>query len=246
MRLRAFAVLALAALAAQAFAESPWDYQGKRGPLAWGKLDPAYRACAQGHQQAPIDIRGARLNKALAPLEFHYMAAAPTLENNGRTLVLHPRPGSYIVANGKRYDLIQLDFHRPSEIAVKGKLTEMDVELLHKSADGAMAIVAIRLAETLDRPNAVLAALWTRQPAAGSSVQLTELVNPAGLLPPDRGYWSFDGSLTTPPCTEGVRWFVLEQELGVSRDQWRRFAAQFPINSRPLQDPHGRHVEASQ
>ena len=124
---------------------------------------------------------------------------------------MHVDPGSYIVYGGVRYDLVQFHFHHPAEEPVKGKLSDMVVHLLHKSADGKVIVVAVRLAEDIGKPNAVLAALWPQLPAkVGATEKVTELVNPAGLLPADRGYWTYMGSLTTPPCTEGVRWFVFE------------------------------------
>jgi carbonic anhydrase len=225
----------------------PWDYEGKRGALVWGKLDPAWRVCLQGHAQSPLDIRGAHLNKALQPIEFHYIAGPVKLENDGHTVVARVDRGSYIVAGGVRYDLIQYDFHHPSEQAVKGKLTDMDVHLLHKSADGKLVIVAVRLNEEIGNPNAVLAALWAHLPkTAGATEKVAEEVNPGGLLPADRGYWTYEGSLSTPPCTEGVRWFVFEQELSLSREQWRAFAALFKVDTRPLQDAHGRRIEANE
>jgi len=224
-----------------------WDYQGKTGPLGWGKLDPAYKACAQGHEQSPIDIRGARLNKALKPIEFHYLAGPVTLENTGRTIQVHVSPGSYIVADGVRYDLQQFHFHHPAEEAVKGKLTDMDIHLVHKSAEGKIAVVAVRLTVDIGNPNAILSALWNHLPTtAGASEKVEDYVNPGGLLPADRGYWTYLGSLTAPPCTEGVRWFIFEQDISVSRDQLRAFAAIFKVNSRPLQDPHGRRIEANE
>lgn len=236
-------------MATTAFAQAgaPWDYAGKRGPLVWGRLDPAYRACSQGHEQSPIDIRGAHLNQALQPIEFHYIAGPVTLENTGNLIVVHVDPGSYIVADGLRYQLQRLEFHRPSEDAVKGKLTDLGVELVHRSEAGKMAIVAVRL--TMDRgdPNAVLAQLWPHLPkAAGTSEKVADEVDPGGFLPADRGYWSYVGSLTTPPCTEGVRWFVFEDELSLSRDQLRAYTAIFRMNSRPLQDLHGRRIEANE
>jgi carbonic anhydrase len=248
MRFPVFAVLALSiASIAAAQTTAPWDYEGKRGALAWGKLDPAYKACSQGHEQSPIDIRGAHLNKALLPIEFHYISGPVTLENNGHTVVVHVDPGSYIVAGGVRYDLVQFHFHHPSEEAVKGKLTDMVVHIVHKSADGKLAVIAVRLKEDMGNPNAVLATLWPHLPrTAGATDKVAELVNTGGLLPANRAYWTYMGSLTTPPCTEGVRWFVLEEELSLSRDQLRTFAAIFKVNSRPLQETHGRRIEANQ
>jgi carbonic anhydrase len=203
-----------------------WSYLGKNGPLNWGKLDPAYRACSQGHEQAPIDIRGAHLNKGLAPLEFHYITGPVSVENTGNLIEVHVDPGSTMTIDGVKYELQEITFHRPSETAVKGKLTDMDVEMLH---------------------SAIMAALWPHLPAAaGAREKVTEPVNAGGFLPQDRGYWTFMGSLTTPPCTEGVRWFVMEQELSMSREQVRQFSGMFRMSSRPLQDTHGRKIEANE
>jgi len=146
-----------------------------------------------------------------------------------------------------RYELIQFDFHHPSEEAVRGKVTDMDVQLLHRGKDGSLAVVTVRMREDAGNPNAVLAALWQHLPKkAGATEKVTEMVSAAGLLPADRGYWTFMGSLTAPPCTEGVRWFVFEQELSLSRDQLRAFTALFRMNTRGLQDAHGRRIEANE
>jgi carbonic anhydrase len=222
MRLYAVGVLVLAATGfAGAQSGAKWDYNGKTGPLVWSRLDPAYQACAKGHQQSPIDIRGAHLNKALQPIEFHYMASSLELENTGGTIVAHVKPGSYILVDGTRYDLQQFEFHHPSESAVSGKLTDMNVELLHKNADGKMAIV-------------------------GATEKVSDMVNPGGFLPADRGYWTYTGSLPEPPCTEGVRWFVFENEISLSLEQLKAFSYLFRVNSRPLQDTHGRRIEANE
>lgn len=247
MRLTAFAAFALAFASVAAAQTTPWEYTGKRGELNWGKLDPAYQACSKGHEQSPIDIHGARLNKTLAPLEFHYIAGAVTLENDGHTIVVRVKPGSTMVAGGVRYELVEYHFHHPAETAVKGKLTDMEVQLLHKSADGKMAMLVVRMRENLDAPNAVLAALWPHLPkTAGATDKTTEMVNAGGLLPADRGYWTYMGSLATPPCTEGVRWFIFEQEMSLSRDQLRAFAVLYKMNTRAVQDAHGRRIEANE
>jgi carbonic anhydrase len=224
-----------------------WDYSGKTGPLGWGRLDPAYSACSKGHEQSPIDIRGAHLNKALKPVEFHYVSGPVTLENNGHTILVHPSPGSYIVYEGTRYDLQLLNFHHPAEEAIKGKLTDMDVHMVHKSADGKLLVIAVRFTMDRGNPNAVMAMLWPHLPkTAGATEKVADIVNPGGFLPADRGYWTYVGSLTTPPCTEGVRWIIYENDLSLSLDQLRTFQILFRLNSRPLQDPHGRHIEANE
>lgn len=230
-----------------AAAQSNWTYLGKSGPLNWGKLDPAYRTCSQGEQQSPIDIRGARLNKELKPIEFHYISGPVTLENTGNLIIVRVNPGGYIVADGVKYNLEQIVFHHPSEHAVRGKLTDMEAQLVHKSADGKIAIIAQRLIMDPGSPNALIAALWEHLPTqAGATDKVTSNVNAGGLLPADRGYWTYMGSMTTPPCTEGVRWFVMEQNLTISREQLRQFAGIFRVNTRQLQDTHGRKIEANE
>ena len=246
--MRFFCVVALLFTTVAAAAQTAdWAYRGKTGPVNWGRLDSAYKACEDGHEQSPIDIRGARLNKALQPIEFHYRSGPVTLENDGHTIVVHVNPGSYIVIDGVRYELQQLHFHHPSEEAVKGRLSDLSVHLVHKSADGKMAVIAVLFTMERGDPNAVLATLWQHLPTTkGALEKVTEIVNPGGLLPADSGYWTYTGSLTTPPCTEGVRWFVFQEPLSISLAQLNIFTRLFPLNSRPLQDPHGRRIEASE
>jgi carbonic anhydrase len=175
------------------------------------------------------------------------MSGPVAIENDGRRIIVHVNPGGYIVAGGVRYDLQQFEFHHPSESAVNGKLTDLDVELLHKSADGKMAVIEVRMAMDRGSPNAVLATLWPHLPKKpGTTEKITEVVNAGGFLPRDRGYWTYMGSLSTPPCTEGVRWFVFETEISLSLDQVRAFTMLFRLNSRPVQDAHGRRIEANE
>jgi len=222
-----------------------WSYEGKEGPLNWGRLDPSYRICSVGREQSPIDIRGAKLDKSLKPIEFHYLSGAMTLTNTGHTIEVTPPAGSYISLDGVRYDLVEFHFHSPGEDPVKGKLSDMSIELVHKSADGKLAVISVRLNE--GRPNAVLAGLWEHLPkTVGSSDKMTQLMSPLGLLPMDRGYWTYTGSLTAPPCTEGVRWFVMENEVEISREQLRAFTALYRVNSRLLQATRGRKISASE
>jgi carbonic anhydrase len=181
----ALGTAALAASSAAAQTAAPWDYEGKHGALVWGKLDPSYSACSKGHEQSPVDIRNAHLDKALQPLEFHYIAGSVTLENTGHTIRAVPAKGSYMVANGVRYDLMEFEFHHPSQGEVKGKLTDMDVDLVHKSADGKIAILDVQLVEDRGSDNAVMATLWPHLPEKpGTTAQVTEMVNPADSFPP--------------------------------------------------------------
>jgi carbonic anhydrase len=235
-------LLAFSTLCASA-QNANWSYEGHTGPLVWGKLDPAYQACSHGRDQSPVDIRGARLNSALQPIEFHYISGPETLENTGRGIVVHVDSGSYIVAGGVRYNLLRYEFHHPSEHAVKGRLTDMEVDLIHQSAEGRLAVVAVRLSEKRGDPNAILATLWEHLPTtAGTKSKIDDMINPGGFLPADRGYWTYTGSEVTPPCSEGVQWFVFENDVSISRDQLRAFANLFRMNTRPLQNLNGRRI----
>lgn len=239
-------LLASASLAA-AQSTAHWSYDGRTGPIVWSKLDPSFQACNKGHEQSPIDIRGAHLNKALEPIEFHYVSGGVTVVNTGHNLQVTVHPGSYIVADGVRYDLVQFHFHTPSEESIRGKFADMSAHLVHKSADGKLAVVAVRFLQDRDIPNALLATLTENLPKSeGKEVVLSQMINPGGLLPADRVYYTYIGSLTAPPCTEGVRWFVFDQEMPMSRGQFRLLNALFRMNARPLQDAHGRRIEVSQ
>lgn len=238
--------LAAAQNAGQAGAQ--WDYLGRTGPLNWGKLDPAYRACSKGRAQSPVNLHKARLNKALKAIEFHYIGGPVTLVNDGHAIVVQVVPGSYIVAGGVRYDLVDFTFHHPSEHAVDGDLYDMEVDLLHKSADGKLAMIGVLLSENRDFPNAVLSTLWRHLPVKpGQTEKITDvMVNPGGLFPADPGYWTYTGSLPAPPCTEGVQWFVYETPVKISTAQVDAFTRIFKMNTRPLQSLHGRRIEASE
>jgi carbonic anhydrase len=249
MRFHSVFIFALGvASVAAAQTTANWNYYGKTGPLGWGKLDPAYATCSQGREQSPVDIRNTHLDKTLRPIEFHYLSASVTVENDGHTIVVHVNPGSYVVADGVRYNLVQYQFRHPSEETVKGKFTDMSVQLVHKSADGKLLIIAVRMLENQDAPNALLATVFANLPAtAGKTVKIPDMLNAGGLLPPDRAYWTYMGSLTTPPCTEGVRWYIFQQPITLSRTQLRAFTAIFSkVNTRPAQDLHERKIEASQ
>ena len=206
--------LGLAATAAGAQSGAYWDYYGKTGPLAWGRLDPAYQACSKGHEQSPVDIRGAHLNKALQPIEFHYIAGPVTIENNGRTDHRSRRPGQ--LHRRRRRALRSRAVRVPPsqrEARSSGKLTDMDSPTpAQERRRQAGRRSPVRLTE--DRGNRPMPCwpcsgrICPRSPAPPR--RSPEMVNAGGFLPADRGYWTYMGSLTAPPCTEGVRWFVFE------------------------------------
>jgi carbonic anhydrase len=238
----ALAALAPAALAAEEHhdAAHAWTYSGDSGPTHWGDMNAEFATCTLGQHQSPIDIRGAA-KADLPPIQFDYRDAPLKIVNNGHTIMITVAPGSSITVGGKRFDLVQFHFHHPSEEKVDGKQFDMVAHLVHKDAEGHLAVVGVLL-KAGGADNALLEQLWDHLPAkvGGENTVASESVNAKSLLPAQSGYYTFDGSLTTPPCSEGVTWFVMKQPLGVSAKDVERFAAVYPDNARPVQPVNGR------
>jgi carbonic anhydrase len=218
-----------------------WTYSGAEGPDHWGALKPQYASCRLGHRQSPIDIRDAH-DADLPPIHFDYKATALNVIDNGHTIQVNYDRGSSITIGDKRYELIQFHFHHPSEEEITGKTYDMVAHLVHSDQDGKLAVVAVLL--TKGRANAMLQELWKHVPEEKEKETLVGGVeiNATGLLPADRGYYSFPGSLTTPPCTEGVSWFVLKTPTEISPSEIDQFAQLYPHNARPVQPLNGRTV----
>jgi len=242
-------VVALAATVSSARAQwkTPWSYEGPRGPEHWAELDPGYAAC-KGKEQSPVDIHGAQ-KAALAALRFEYHGAPlKYLVNNGATIRVNyhaPGSGDFLMVGDKRYQLTQFHFHRPSEETVDGKAFDMVAHFMHESSDGKVAGVAVLL--KAGKANATVRAIWEHMPMAeGPEHEIPGVeVDPAGLLPRDLGYYEYTGSLTAPPCDEGVEWFVLKTPVDVSREQISAFAKLYPHDVRPVQRLNGRVVRES-
>lgn len=240
------AILALSAgvCSAQEKHAPHWGYSGAGGPEHWGELEAGFAACKTGKQQSPIDIRNAK-KADLPAIEFDYHATPLRIINNGHSVQVNYGPGSSITVGGKRYELKQFHFHRPSEEEINGKYFEMVIHIVHADAGGKNAVVAVLL--TPGAENAAIATLWKHMPKQKGPEQKFDDVqfNAAGLLPATHGYYTFEGSLTTPPCSEGVTWYVLETPLTISRQQAAAFAAVYAHNARPIQPLHGRLVQES-
>jgi carbonic anhydrase len=226
-----------------------WSYEGAIGAEHWSDLDPDYAACKAGKQQSPIDIRTAKKGD-LPALQFEYKSGPlKYLINNGFTIRVNyhdaPGTGNFLIAGGKRYQLTQFHFHRPSEEYINGKPYDMVIHLMHESSDGAVAGVAVLL--KAGSPNSTIQKIWEHMPPTeGKEQEIPGVeVNPAGLLPGKTGYYTYTGSLTAPPCTEGVTWFVLKTPLDISAQQISAFAKLYPHDVRPLQPLNGRVVKES-
>jgi carbonic anhydrase len=227
---------------------TPWSYDGPKGADHWGSLDPAYAACNAGREQSPIDIASAT-KAALPPIRFGYTAGPLNIINNGYTAVRVNYPtgnGNFLIVGDTRYELTQFHFHHPSEEYMHGKPSTMAVHLMHASSDGKVAAVTVLL--KAGSANATVQRLWDHMPQTPGTEHVISGVeiDPTGLLPRTFGYYTYAGSQTAPPCTEGVTWFVLKTPVEVSPAQIAAFAKLYPHDVRPLQALNGRVVKESQ
>ncbi|WP_138517038.1 carbonic anhydrase [Rhodoferax bucti] len=228
--------------------EVHWAYEGETGPQAWGKLKPEFNLCAIGKRQSPINIEdGNTLQGPAEPVQFNYTPSNGTVVNNGHTIQVDVQGENSISVRGSRYRLLQFHFHTPSEESVNYKRFAMVAHLVHKNDEGQLAVVAVLL-DPGAAPNPLIDKVWTYMPLdAGDRVRMPrELLNMNELLPADQRYYQFIGSLTTPPCTEGVLWMVLKQPVPIARNQLRLFTQLYPANARPVQPINGRPVREAQ
>ena len=222
---------------------APWAYEGEHGPAAWARLAPENAACANGHRQSPIDLTDG-IKVELDAVQFDYRPSDFHVVDNGHTVQVNVAPGNTIEVTGRHYELLQFHFHRPSEERIDGKPFDMVVHLLHKSADGKLAMVAVLLERGSAQP--VVQAVWNNLPLEqGDEVAAKGQIDLAGLLPSDRRYYTYMGSLTTPPCSEGVLWMVMKSPVPISPEQLNIFARLYPKNARPIQALHGRRIKES-
>ena len=223
--------------------EVHWSYEGANGPQAWGSLKPDFNLCAQGKRQSPINIEeSATLHGPAEPLQFNYSASSGSVVNNGHTIQVDVYGDNVMTVRGSTYKLLQFHFHTPSEEQINYRSYAMVAHLVHKNNEGQLAVVAVLLEAGV--ANALIDKVWTYMPLdAGDRVQMPlGLLNMNELLPKDQRYYQFMGSLTTPPCTEGVLWMVLKEPSPISREQIKLFTQLYPRNARPVQAVNGRPV----
>lgn len=224
-----------------------WSYEGDNGPQAWGKLKPEFNLCATGKRQSPINIEdGATLQGPAEPLRFDYTPSVGTVVNNGHTIQVDVQGENAITVRGSTFRLLQFHFHTPSEEQINYKRFAMVAHLVHKSAEGQLAVVAVLLEP--GEPNPAIERVWTYMPLdAADRVRMPPgVLNLNELLPADQRYYQFMGSLTTPPCTEGVLWMVLKQPVSISRAQLKLFTQLYANNARPVQPVNARPVREAQ
>lgn len=222
---------------------SAWSYSGANGPAKWDKLSKEYKECKIGEAQSPIDIPDAKVRKGdIAPLLFNYKAAPFKIEDTGHTIQVDYPPGSFVSIEGKHYELQSIHFHKPAEEKIDGKGFDMDAHMVHKGPDGKTIVIAVLF--DAGKPNKLVKTLWDNLPKDKGKERAVDSakIDAVDLLPTDKGYYRYAGSLTTPPCSEGVTWYVLKAPAQMSADQMARFGKIYPMNARPIQPFNDRDV----
>jgi len=223
--------------------ERHWAYAGDVGPQAWGGMRAEFGLCSSGKRQSPIDIRDG-ITVDLEPVQFDYRASGFRVIDNGHTIQVNVASGNFIHVGGRRWELLQFHFHRPSEERIDGRQFDMVAHLVHKDSDGRLAVVAV----LLERGSAqsIVQTIWNNLPLEkNEEVAARVVIDLNHLLPPDRRYYTYMGSLTTPPCSEGVLWMVMRQPVQLTQEQIDIFARLYPMNARPLQQAAGRLIKQS-
>ena len=228
------------ALAAAVFAAEHWTYSGGEGPEHWASIDSDFALCSAGRQQSPIDLSGAAQRDVANP-QTAYTATDARIVNNGHTIQVELRAGSSLILDGVTYQLIQFHFHSPSEHTIGGQSFPVEVHLVHRSDSGALAVIGVLVSGGTG--NDALASLIAAMPTkAGKEARLSAPFDPTVLLPLDRRAYRYAGSLTTPPCSEGVSWVVMANPIQASGPQIAALARVLQGNSRPPQPGNGREI----
>jgi carbonic anhydrase len=221
-----------------------WSYAGEGGPAQWGSMKPDNRMCSVGQRQSPIDIRDG-IKVELEPIQFDYRPTQFRVIDNGHTVQVNLEPGNSIVIGGRRYDLVQFHFHRPSEERINSRQFDMVAHLVHKDVQGRLAVVAVLMEQGMVNPMVQL--VWNSLPLEKNTEQYAPvMLDMNRMLPEQRHYYTYMGSLTTPPCSEGVLWLVMKQPASMSPEQINIFSRLYPMNARPIQPTGGRLIKEGQ
>ncbi|MFY9479697.1 MAG: carbonic anhydrase family protein [Aquabacterium sp.] len=227
--------------------EQPWTYNGVQGPDRWAQLRPEYATCGSGKRQSPIDIRDG-IKVTLDPIQFDYRTTPFKVLDTGRTVQARLEGGNSITINGRRYDLQRIEFHRPSEERINGRQFEMSAHLVHRDAEGRTAVVAVLMDQSEQgEGHPMVQLVWNSLPLEKYIDQASSVpIDMARMLPEQKQYLTYMGSLTAPPCTEGVLWMVMKQPIALSREQIGVFSRLYPMNARPVQNTSGRLIKDGQ
>lgn len=219
-----------------------WGYGEDRGPQHWGELDPTFALCGAGHSQSPIDLQPEHARDEPGTLHLTYGETALCVLNNGHSIRINVEPGSALTYRDRRYDLLQFHFHHPSEHTRDGAATAMEVHFVHRAASGGFAVLGAFIVPG-EEQHAGYAPIFRNLPAqAGEEIAVRRRLSLPALLPATERFYAYGGSLTTPPCSEGVQWLMLEETVALSQEQIAAFKALYPHNARPVQPHNGRDV----
>lgn len=222
--------------------EVQWSYQSDTGPDRWSELDSSFALCNSGKGQSPINLTSAASADLVNP-DFHYQSVPLNILNNGHTVQVPYAPGSYMMLEGDRYNLLQFHFHSPSEHAVEGKPWDAELHLVHQNDDGELAVVAVLLQKE-DESNLAYRDISNNLPASlGDKVRTETTINAFDLLPSKTTTYQYSGSLTTPPCSEAVTWLVMTEPVSLSKEQLKAYERRLNHNNRPLQVLNSRTVQ---
>jgi carbonic anhydrase len=240
-KLVVIAVVLVISGAAYAGGGTHWSYSGDAGAAHWGELSPQFTVCSEGKNQSPINLAGF-IEADLKPIGMHYEVGGNEILNNGHTIQVNFPPGSKIFVDGHEFALKQYHFHAPSEHHINGKSYPMEAHLVHSDKDGNLAVMGVMFVE--GEANEAIAKAWSHMPGkAGIKRKLSSAVSAEGILPSNRDYYRYNGSLTTPPCTEGVCWLIMKEPVTASKAQLQKFThVMHHPNNRPLQQVNARAV----
>ena len=220
-----------------------WSYEGETGPANWGKINVAWSKCGTGERQSPIDLRDG-MKVDLEQIVFDYKPSSFNVMDNGHTIQVTVASGNYIHIGGRSYELMQFHFHRPSEERINGKGFEMVVHMVHKDPEGKLAVLAVLLER--GKAHGTIQTVWNNLPLEKhDTVSPSIVLDVNELLPKGREYFTYMGSLTTPPCSEGVLWLVMKEPVQAAPAQMALFARLYPLNARPVQASSGRVIKES-
>ncbi len=219
-----------------------WDYLGVEGPAHWGMLSEQYMTCETGHRQSPVNITMAHHGEHHQKLVFHYQTSQLHEMNNGHTIQVSHVSQCRVDLNNRTYKLRQFHFHAPSEHHIEGQTFPMEMHLVHQDRRGHILVIAVMM--KTDTPEPVLSKLWKWLPnQIGREVSVPLDLSLNDLLPTNTHHYTYSGSLTTPPCTEGVQWIVLKEPMHVAAQDVERFVQIIGENARPIQPLGGRPID---
>lgn len=217
-------------------AHAHWSYEA---PQDWGAHDPSAQACAIGAEQSPIDLTGAVKAEILAP-KPSWKKRVYEIVNNGHTIQANAAPGDFATLDKRKFELVQFHFHTPSEHAIDGERRAMEAHFVHADENGDLLVLGALM--VAGAPNTTFSAIIDAAPKEEGKATLKAPIDPTALLPKPRKFYRYQGSLTTPPCSEVVNWNVFATPVEVADDDIEAFKALFPMNARPLQAVRRRMV----